>query len=247
MSGRTIIVGDVHGCADELDDLYRTLAVDLCSDQLVFVGDLVAKGPDSRGVLARARQWGAQAVLGNHEDVLLSLRDQDGAPPSAPAPDQRPPTAHQQLAASLSQEDWAQLSAMPLFLELAAGVVVHAGIVPGVPLGAQRRADLLRMRTLTASGEASARHNAGPLWAAAYRGPPFVFFGHHARQGLQVHAHALGLDTGCVYGRALTAAVLPAGELAQRELVSVPARRAYASTAANSAHKVGNPSGSVPA
>jgi hypothetical protein len=61
-----------------------------------------------------------------------------------------------------------------------------------------------------------------------YRGPQRVFFGHHATAGLQQHPFALGLDTGCVYGRELTACILP-----DRRLVSVPARRAYAPIGGN--------------
>lgn len=226
MVSRTIIVGDVHGCADELDDLCRALAFDPASDALVFVGDLVAKGPDSRGVLARALQWGAQAVLGNHEDALLTMRGSvSGEGHTTALPD----TPHGRLAAALSDEEWAQLAAMPLWLELDAGIVVHAGIVPGVPMAAQRREHLLCMRTLATPTQASSRHDAGPLWASEYTGPPFIFFGHHARQGLQEHPHALGLDSGCVYGGQLTAAVLPEGQLAHRQLVAVPARRTYVS------------------
>ena len=71
---RTIVVGDVHGCREELEELVR-----VCGwrpgERLILAGDLVAKGPDSRGVVARAREWGALGVLGNHDAHVLHLRD----------------------------------------------------------------------------------------------------------------------------------------------------------------------------
>src|ERR1700752_4801857 len=69
---RTIIIGDVHGCLDELVRLVRTCG-GLRDSRLVLLGDLVAKGPDSLGVLQWAREAGALAVLGNHDDHLLKL------------------------------------------------------------------------------------------------------------------------------------------------------------------------------
>lgn len=81
---------------------------------------------------------------------------------------------------------------------------------------------LMTMRTVDADGRPSRDADAGPLWASRYQGPPFIAFGHHASSGLQQHPAALGLDTGCVYGRHLSAYLLPT-----RKIVSVRARQTY--------------------
>ena len=58
---RSIVIGDVHGCAIELDGLLDKLAL-ASDDRLYFVGDLVAKGPESRRVLTLARKLGAKVA-----------------------------------------------------------------------------------------------------------------------------------------------------------------------------------------
>ena len=101
-------------------------------------------------------------------------------------------------------------------------VVVHAGLLAGVPLAEQPRNLLINMRSITPTGEPSKRIDAGVPWGSRWPGPEHVYFGHDAVRGLQRHPFATGLDTGCVYGRTLTAIILP-----ENRLVSVPARRAY--------------------
>jgi hypothetical protein len=134
----------------------------------------------------------------------------------------------------LRDDDWALLASWPLHLDLPEhGVrVVHAGVVPGVPIERQRRRDLLKMRALDSDGSGINRWRARS-WAADYHEEPHIVFGHNAVSGIQLHPHATGLDSGCVYGGRLTAMVLPQGVSppppAEREalLVSVPARRRY--------------------
>jgi hypothetical protein len=224
---RTVIVGDVHGCLDELLELVETCG-GLSSARFVLVGDLVATGPDSQGVVQWVRESGAGAVLGNHDAHVLRLRDGSNA---APKPH------HVAVAESLTPADWAHLAALPLWLAVdahggvredptrdasASHLVVHGGVVPGVPLGKQERTNLLNLRSIADDGTPSKKLEGAP-WASLWRGPPHVVFGHDAVRGLQRHPWATGLDSGCVYGRALTALVLPTGEL-----VSVPAHQAYA-------------------
>jgi hypothetical protein len=215
---RTVVVGDVHGCLDEL----RALAArcgEPGSTRYVFVGDLVAKGPDSQGVVAWARASKADAVLGNHDLAVVHVRDPDVDP--------APKLQHVAVAESMSDEELAWLGARPLWLALdgdapGSHLVVHGGLVPGVPLDQQERKFLLNLRSITDDGTPTKKIEGTP-WGALWKGPPHVLYGHDAVRGLQRHRFATGLDTGCVYGGALTAMVLPGGEL-----VSVRARRAYA-------------------
>ncbi len=216
---RTIVVGDVHGCLDELVELVARCGFKP-GDRIVLVGDLVAKGPDSVGVVRWARESGAAAVLGNHDAHVLRARRGESAPGRAASRD------HERVAAALADEDVAWLANRPLWLGIGKGrtpshVVVHGGLVPGVRPEDQAREHLLNLRSIRDDGTPSKRIEGTP-WGAAWRGPEHAVFGHDAVRGLQRHPFATGLDTGCVYGRALSALVLPAGEI-----VSVLARRIY--------------------
>ena len=211
---RTVLIGDVHGCLDELEALLR-----LCGardEEVVLVGDLVAKGPDSRGVLRLASERRFRAVLGNHDAAVLRVRH--------PEEGREAKGEHRAIGESLDEADWAYLESLPLTLALPEhGVrVVHAGLVPGVPLEGQTRHDLLNLRSITAEGKPAYRAREGEPWASLWAGPEHVVFGHDALRGLQQHPFATGLDTGCVYGRELTALILP-----ERRFVSVPARRVW--------------------
>lgn len=208
---RTFVVGDVHGCIDELEELLREAAVGP-ADTLVLAGDLVAKGPDSQAVVQLARERQALSVRGNHDAHVLKARA-----------GRELKKQHAKVARSLSEDDWRYLEAAPSYLEVPAaqGLIVHAGLLPGVALPEQPYHLLLNLRSFDEDGEPSTRVEGTP-WAARWTGPQFVVFGHDAVRGLQRHPFALGLDTGCVYGRKLTGVWLE-----ERRLVSVPAHRVW--------------------
>lgn len=212
---KTLIVGDVQGCREELEELLQTADLDPQRDALIFVGDLVAKGPDSRGVLKVARAWNARAVKGNHEAHVLKFRRGERGEMKK---------HHLDVARTLDEADWKYLEAMPLWLRLPqlGIVVVHAGLVPGIALEQQEENALLNIRSLTKGGGWSKRYEDGDPWPSKWKGPERIVFGHDATRGLQRWPFALGLDTGCCYGKALTGLLLP-----DDVLVSVPARRAW--------------------
>lgn len=212
LTRRTIVVGDIHGCFDELAELLEKAALN-DADRVVSVGDLVTKGEKSREVLdlfmSDAR---FDAVLGNHD--LALLRYWRGESNTLKA-------AQRKTVAELEDGKdryFNYLASLPLLIDLGTHLVVHAGVRPGVPFDLQSPDDLTALRTLGA--DRTSRD--GTPWYEVYRGEKIVLFGHWPASAPRRAPRAIGLDTGCVYGYDLTAYVIETGEF-----VSVKARRAY--------------------
>jgi hypothetical protein len=212
-----LVVGDVHGCVEELEELLRIAG---SGRDVVLVGDLVGKGPDSSGVLALVRSIGARSVRGNHDQHLIRWHEAVARGDTEP----KLSDAQREVAEELDQDDFAFLCSLPYFIRLEdeGAVVVHAGLVPGVSLDAQEPEHMLTLRSFRRDGSPSKRVEGGVPWASCWPGPELVVFGHDAVRGLQQYPHAVGLDTGCVYGGELTGYLLP-----ERRLVSVPANREW--------------------
>lgn len=218
------VVGDVQGCAIELDRLIEFVRFDPERDELWSVGDLVERGPDSAAAVRLWRDVGGRGVLGNHE--IATLRAAAGDRVSGGRALLDAPDADRLLDL---------LRALPLLVRLdspggGAGCwVVHAGVRPGWDdleaaslrlrevrerEGWERHDDVsfvTRVRCCTPEGELC-RHSGRPEncppgsrpWDALYSGRDLVVHGHWAARGHYRGAHTLGLDSGCVYGGWLT-------------------------------------------
>ena len=210
-AARYFVVGDVHGCLDELQDLLRKAEYDDGATRLVLVGDLVNKGPKSLEVIRYCRENEIWAVRGNHDDKCLRLFDG--------VDELKDEYSYVQ---DMTAEDAAWLRNLPHTLTLphVDAIVVHAGLRPSTKLEDQSPQHMTTMRSLEGGAPSSRPGDAS--WAELRDEAPLVIFGHDARRGLQKFPYAIGLDTGCCYGGALTGIFLPS-----RELVSVPARRTY--------------------
>jgi diadenosine tetraphosphatase ApaH/serine/threonine PP2A family protein phosphatase len=210
--GRTIIIGDIHGCFDELTELLARVKLQK-GDRVIAVGDLIVKGPKNREVLDLfIRDKRFSAVVGNHDRVI---RQYWRGEPVRLSKDQR------RAAAELepNRERYAAyLRSMPFTIDLGSHLVVHAGLRPGVPLHRQMAADLTEIRTMGANPG----RRRGVPWYDVYRGRKVVVFGHWPAKRPRVARRAIGLDTACVYGGQLTGLVLETNEF-----VSVPARENY--------------------
>lgn len=249
---RLVVIGDVHGCLEELEALLGRIRP-TAKDRVVFLGDLVDRGPESAAVVRLARTvCGANpastTLLGNHEMKLLRRRARGatGKPEELPG-----------YADSLTQEDWEFLQGLPIYArDRTRGLVfVHGGFFPRLfsrlpdsrlPESAPRleslpRRDADRYRCLTMVRDVDANGNSvdggagdasGRFWAEGYDGREGkAFFGHVPfLDGPRIYPHAVGLDTGCVFGGSLSAVVFGEDfEAAEFELVSESARRAYSS------------------
>lgn len=212
MSGRTIVVGDIHGCYDELVALLDKAALG-ASDRVVSVGDLIVKGVKNREVLDLfIEDERFSAVLGNHDRALrrywcgdkITLKES------------------QEKVRSELEIDRARYSEylrrLPLMIDLGSHLVVHAGVRPRVALAEQTVEDLTELRTL---GHDRTNREGVP-WYDEYDDDKIVLFGHWPAPAPRLGPRAIGIDTGCVYGFQLTAYIIETGEL-----LSVEARRAY--------------------
>jgi diadenosine tetraphosphatase ApaH/serine/threonine PP2A family protein phosphatase len=215
---RTIAIGDVHGCADEFEELLNALELEP-EDRVIQVGDLVNRGPDSHRTIELAREFKVEAILGNHELRLLSAREKKKF---SLLKDYDHPTYDQ-----LSKEDWKFLGAMPKLLYDATleTVIVHGGFAPNAPWQTQSVETITSIQVIDKNGKPAKRADApnAPPWADSWRGQPFVVYGHTPRPNVLERPGSIGIDTGCVYGGHLTAYIVE-----NKSLVQVRARRTYA-------------------
>jgi serine/threonine protein phosphatase 1 len=217
MAGRLIAIGDIHGCADEFEELLDKLAL-RTDDRVVLLGDLINRGPDSARVIQLARKHATVALLGNHELRLINYRKTDD-----------PSHLKKYDYATLEQlngKSWDYLEAMPLTHEDAEHdtVFVHGGFLPRVPWRKQTARIVTRIQVVDTDGEPRKRSEApnAPHWSELWKGPPFVVYGHTPRDKVAETRWTLGIDTGCVLGGTLTAVIVP-----EMRFVQVRARKKY--------------------
>jgi len=202
---RTYCIGDVHGCLDQLQRLVEICERDRGAQKLkfVFIGDYIDRGPDSRGVidfLIGLQTWSPDEIvclMGNHEAMLLAAIDDEANEPHwlrnggnetlysyrTPSPVDIP----------RKHIEW--LRSLPKSHDDGMRFFVHAGVHPDRPLDQQNEHDLLWIRE--------------PFLSSTKDFGRFVVHGHTPiKSGVpDQRPNRLNIDTGAVYGRALTAAV----------------------------------------
>jgi len=239
---RTIVIGDIHGCLEEFDELLKTLGFAQGKDRLVLAGDLVDRGPDSVGVVRRARELEAECVLGNHEHKHLRWKtweDKIAAGAAKKNPMKPLDALKASIQAGLNDDDFEYLFSLPRIIRLdGSRSVVHGGCVPNRPLDRQPKEVTMVRFVHKEKGHFVGIRSIGEVpegtvyWSEVWTGPETLFYGHavHDLKDPRVDNHdgydCWGLDTGCVFGGRLTAAVL-SDENLDVEIVQVDAKEAY--------------------
>ncbi len=146
---RTMAIGDVHGCLTALDTLLGTLQVQ-SEDRLVFLGDYVDRGPDSRGVVHRLIELKERchlvALMGNHEEMVWTptTANPNGYPgDSSVAKKPWNPMELWSQDGRLPKEHLDFLRSCPMFFETETHIFVHADYYPNRPMREQSSTTLL--------------------------------------------------------------------------------------------------------
>jgi serine/threonine protein phosphatase 1 len=205
MMRRTIVIGDIHGCYDELISLLEKTGL-ATEDRVVAVGDLIVKGRKNKEVLDLfTSDERFSSVIGNHD--LAVLKFWRGETTALKETQRR---ACLELAAG--QERYvAYLGSLPSIIDLGSHAVVHAGVRPGIKLEDQALEDLTELRTL---GPDRTSRDDTP-WYDVYDDEKVILYGHWPSPTPRRSRHAIGLDTGCVYGYQLTAYIVETDEFIQ--------------------------------
>mmetsp|Transcript_13765 Transcript_13765/g.20290 ORF Transcript_13765/g.20290 Transcript_13765/m.20290 type:complete len:290 (-) Transcript_13765:3545-4414(-) len=222
-----LVVGDVHGCLDELKELHEVAIKEnngMDFQFVILVGDLVNKGPFSAEVVQYIQEkqnsgnnW--LAVRGNHDNGAIAAAKGDEK--------RRQNPTYRDWVHKLTVKDISWLESLPYTIRIPKSfweketeheiLVVHAGLIPGIPLVEQTVETMVTIRDVESKP-----------WASVWNGPEHIIFGHDARRGIQREKFATGLDSGACYGKRLTGILLP-----QRVLVNVSSRREYEEVSGN--------------
>lgn len=217
---RLYAVGDVHGCADLLDRLMETIAAEdraaSTPSQIIFLGDYVDRGPDSRGVIDRLLRLHKERpetvfLKGNHEAVFLDFLtnaieaadwlDWGGVETLqsygvGDAATRDPDDLAEELRQKIPTEHIVFLQSLQLWRSFGDYLFVHAGFKPGKAIDAQDERDMLWIR--------SEFHNA----PANLRPDKVVVHGHQPIKKALDAGWRIDVDTGACFTGHLTAVVL---------------------------------------
>lgn len=227
---RVYAIGDIHGRLDLLDTLLATIDADdtarpSADTHLVFLGDLIDRGPNSCGVVDRVMALvetagpRLQVIMGNHEEMLLSAMAEKAGRSQAMRLLYRNGGRETLLSYGIAEDDCdradfdelreiarahipephlAFMRGMGTSIAFGDYLFVHAGVRPGVPLAEQRTSDLRWIR----KDFLDSRANHGAI----------IVHGHTITQDVDLQPNRIGIDTGAYDSGALTAMGIEGGE-----------------------------------
>ena len=236
MNGRVIVYGDLHGCLNELI-LLREQIEPKESDIEFSLGDVINKGPYSKELLKYMMREGINSILGNHEEKLLRYRFHEMTSKKRNPIDLS--DAQQDVYDLLDDEIFCFFESLPHFVRLGNLTLLHGGTTNRLSLDSLSKKEqqlLLHIRWLDKNEHfvslEETKYKSDHFWADVYDGHDgFIVFGHQPFRKPKITRNAVGIDTGCVYGNKLTAAIFyhtdGVVEDTKYELIQIDAQDSY--------------------
>ena len=204
---KTYVIGDIHGCSQALDDLLKIMEPIHQDDTIIFIGDYIDRGPDSKGVVdiilnLRKKYGKTITLMGNHEFMFANALKDIGVTDFLAMGGDATFNSYgialdtlQDIHTKIPREHLIFFQELLPYWEDQNNIYVHAGLQPGVHL-TQQSMDWL-------------------LWARedfinlTYNFGKKVIFGHTPFDKPKTDDNKIGIDTGAVYGGHLTCLILP--------------------------------------
>ncbi|MCK9275226.1 MAG: serine/threonine protein phosphatase [Syntrophales bacterium] len=210
---RIFAIGDIHGCLAKLEKMIRMIPFDHENDRLVFIGDYIDRGPDSKGVVdyvITLRHYYEKVIclMGNHEQMLLDfvlhgigreIYFLNGGDATADSYGYIHEPAG--IKIKIPPDHINFFTTLLPFYETDEYIFVHAGLRPGIPLSRQDFDDTIWIRNEFIQSN----------WDFG----KIIIFGHTPARSPLLEFNKIGIDTGAVYGGKLTCIELPSRKIYQ--------------------------------
>lgn len=200
-NGKSYVIGDVHGCSEMLEEMLSLIPWDPEKDNLIFIGDYIDRGNDSKGVIdilikLMESSSNVECLMGNHESLFLEYiygRNENAFLVNGGVATLNSYRINGEI--SIPPEHVAFIKSLKTLIELDDYYIVHAGLMPEVEIKKQSIKDKLWIRE--------------DFIFSDYDFGKKVIFGHTPFPTPYVVDNKIGLDTGAVFGNKLTCIELP--------------------------------------
>jgi bis(5'-nucleosyl)-tetraphosphatase (symmetrical) len=232
-----IVYGDIHGCLDEFKKLRKKISV-ARDDIEISVGDFINKGPYSLQTLHYILKHDIKSVTGNNEAKIIKLYQRyqkEGAKYLDTIKLHEKDTILQ-----ITSTEIKYLKSLPIFLKFDKLTILHGGITNDIilndNLSEEAKKQITLLRYLNKDMESipwDDFEGRDKFWSEIYDGNEgFILFGHQPFDKPKIDKYSIGLDTGCVYGKKLTAVKFKMDDTGSvdtdnYELISIKSKKDY--------------------